>query len=403
MDLIKLGIIFFLIIVFLGMRKPIALVMLGATVLLGILFAMPPLDFLLAYGQSLISRQSMDLLLILWLIMILEGMMSNHGYMQHMLTAMDNIFHSRKINIITMPMIIGFLPSVGGALFSAPMVEKAAQGAAISPEQKTIINSHYRHIMETFFPTYPSIILAAQLADISLLSLMLLLFPLTILTFIVGLYFVKDIQNFPIADKKNKWPQKADLWLLLMSLWPFLLLILLIMLLETDIWLAALITLIALLLQIKPGLKNIYKLIVKSTKWRILLMVIAVLAFKDILYASGAVDHLPSIIAQLPIPAYLVFSLSILIVAIITGMTMPAISLILPLALVAMPDADILPLVVLLNISAYVGAQITPMHLCITITAAYFKANLQKVLLTSMPMYAIIYLAVLLFYNMLIS
>ncbi|MEG1537153.1 MAG: DUF401 family protein [Clostridiales bacterium] len=402
MELLKLAIVFALILVFLGLRKPLWLVMIGGAILLGLIFQMPPDEFLLDYGQSLISWQTWELVLILWFIMILEGIMSTHGYMQRMLSAMDNLFHSKKVDIVTLPMLIGFLPSAGGALFSAPMVEKSAEGSNLSPETKSIINIHFRHVMETFFPTYPGIILAAQLAGIPLFSLMGIMFPITIFIFCIGLFFVRQVQNQPPAEDKtkDKTPLTQGLCALFRSMWPFFLLIAQITILRISTWLAALITLVALLILVKPTLKQLPKLLRQSTKWKILLMVFSVLAFKDILYASGAVANLPQIISDLPIPAYLVFSLSTLIAAIITGMEMPAISLTMPLALAAMPNAALLPLAGLMILSAYVGAQITPMHLCITIVAEYFQANLQKVLLKSLPMYLIIYGVGLAFYHL---
>ena len=398
MELIKLAIVFILILIFLGLRKPLWLVMLGATVLLGILFVMPPLDFLYALFHSLSSWETWELVLILWFIMILEGLMSQHGYMQRMLQAMDDLFHSKKVDAVTLPMLIGFLPSAGGALFSAPIVEKSVAGSPISQEVKSIINTHFRHVMETFFPTYPGLILAAQLAQVPLFSLMLLMLPLTIFIFCIGLFFVRKVKNQPTTQEKT--PVTQGIKELFLSMWPFFLLIALIGLGQIEAWLASLITMLALLVFLHPPLTKIPGMILHSTKWVMLLMVFTVLAFKDILYACGAVANMPAIIANLPIPAYWVFSLTSLITAMITGMELPAISLAMPLAMAAMPEAAVLPLAGLMIASAYVGAQITPMHLCVTISAHHFKANVQKVILQSLPMYMIIYAVALLFYNL---
>ena len=60
MELLKLLLIFILIIVFLGLNKPLSLVMAGATVLLGVLFAMPVREWLRAVGASMISWSTLE-------------------------------------------------------------------------------------------------------------------------------------------------------------------------------------------------------------------------------------------------------------------------------------------------------------------------------------------------------
>ena len=60
-------------------------------------------------------------------------------------------------------MLIGLLPMIGGAMFSAPMVEEASQGLNVSRERKTFVNYWFRHSLETIFPLYPSLVLAAGL------------------------------------------------------------------------------------------------------------------------------------------------------------------------------------------------------------------------------------------------
>ncbi|MBQ6536805.1 MAG: hypothetical protein IJI40_08540, partial [Firmicutes bacterium] len=81
MELLKLLLIFALIIVFLGLKKPLSLVMAGATVLLGLLFAMPVLDWLRAVGASMISWSTLEVVFIIWAVMLLEGLMGENGYL----------------------------------------------------------------------------------------------------------------------------------------------------------------------------------------------------------------------------------------------------------------------------------------------------------------------------------
>ena len=71
MELLKLAAIFVLILIFLGLKKPLYLVMLGATVLVGVFFAMPPLEFLRSFGLSLINPETLEVILFIWFVMLL--------------------------------------------------------------------------------------------------------------------------------------------------------------------------------------------------------------------------------------------------------------------------------------------------------------------------------------------
>ncbi|MDO4581444.1 MAG: DUF401 family protein [Bacillota bacterium] len=401
MELLKLILIFVLIIAFLGFKKPMYVVMLGASVLLALLFAMPAKQFLLVFGGSLISSSTLVLVAIVWLVMIMEGMMNERGFMQKILTALDALFHSRRIDLAMMPMIIGFLPSAGGALFSAPLVAKAAEGLGLAPEKKALVNIYFRHIMELFFPTYPALIIAAQLSGLPMFNLVKLLFPVTVVAFCIGLLMLREVKSVKTerAGEGSRWKL---LGAFLLSIWPFLLLITLIMAARLEAVTAVLITTVCVAVFLKVTPRELPRMVLKVTKWKLLLIIITVMAFKDVLLSSGAVDQLPEIVGRLPISPLFAFSILALFISLITGLPISANAIIIPLASAAIPGiAD--TAIALLVISSYVGAQLTPLHLCITISAEYFEANLQKVILRSLPPYLSIYAAAALLFGVILA
>jgi hypothetical protein len=69
-------------------------------------------------------------------------------------------------------MLIGMLPSLGGAYFSAPMVKEATSGIHMSQEEKAFINYWFRHPWEYILPLYPGILLASAVSNIPLYNLM---------------------------------------------------------------------------------------------------------------------------------------------------------------------------------------------------------------------------------------
>lgn len=388
MELLKLALIFVLILIFLGIKKPLYLVMAGASVLLGLLFAMPAADWLRVVGRSMLSPGTLEVLFIIWSVMLLEGLMGENGYLDRMMRAVDQLFRSRRVSLISMPMLIGFLPSAGGALFSAPLVDTAAQGLDLSPERKAQINVYYRHIMEIFFPTYPATIVICNIAQAPLGSFALLTLPVALLALVLGLIMVKDVRGGGKREKAGNLGRRLSAFVL--ALWPFLLLLALIMVFKAEVYIACFASLLAVMVATKMKPREFLPLVKTKTKWRLLLMALTVMVFKDVLLGCGAVDALPQIIAQLPIPPLVVFSLMSLFIGMITGVTFSSSAITMPLVIAALPGYT-LPMVAFIHLSSYVGCQLTPTHLCISISAEYFKANLEKVIAGYAPYYLAIY------------
>lgn len=386
LEMIKILVVFGLAVFFLGRRVSINIVMPAAAVLLALFFLIPPLDFLRGYGLSLISLPTIELVLTMFAIMLLEELMRKRGYLERMLSSLDGLFHSKRLDISLMPMIIGFLPSAGGALFSAPMVEQAAEGTDLTPETKTYLNTLYRHTIEIFFPTYPGIILACEIANLPVARLMPVLFPLAVVVFLIGQLPLRKLPRY--RGEKSAGRAKLALALLL-ALWPLLALIFVIVLFQAKVYLTAGAILLLLLLVERFPLRELPRFLKESTNLRLLLMVMVVMAFKDTMVLCGVMEIIPAAVAGLPIPGFLVFAIVALLIGMMTGMTVAAVGITLPLALAA--GGDPLPMTALIMASSYCGCQITPMHLCITLVAEKFQANLRQVLLKSLPTYMTIW------------
>ena len=389
MEVIKLCVIFALIMVFLGLGQPMYLVMTGAIILTGLLFAMPPLDWALAIGKSAVSESTVMVVLIVWLVMLMVGVMNNNGYLTRLTDAMDDMFHSRRLNIVSMPVIIGFLPSAGGALLSAPMVEEAARNCGLDVSTKSNVNVFYRHIMELAFPTYSALIVLSQISGVPLSRLILLMLPLAIFALLEGLLMLRKV---PASDKNagSGLPWYRRLWRLLQAMWPFLLLLGLIMGTRMRVQTACLISLLAVMAATRTGPRQVPELIRAKTKWRLVLITLTIMIFKDLLTVSGALETLPAAVSKLPLPPLFIYSLICIFIGMITGVTISSTGIVIPLLMATIPDFTP-AMLCFLHMSGYIGAQITPTHSCVTLSADYFQAPLGRTILRSLPLYVGVY------------
>src|SRR5574340_1623909 len=127
-ELIKISLVLFLILFLLRKKLTIGYVMLIASSALFGLYGMGIQDITAAVKKTLTSNITIKLLLALSLIRILELILREKNILSAMMSAAKIMFKKRRAIIVSMPMLIGMLPSLGGAYFSAPMVKEATSG-----------------------------------------------------------------------------------------------------------------------------------------------------------------------------------------------------------------------------------------------------------------------------------
>lgn len=86
------------------------------------------------------------------------------------------------------PVIIGFLPSAGAVNICGAIVDKAT-GKDLDVEEKTFVTSYYRHISESFSPTYNAILLALSITAVSTGQFVLFMAPMVVVLLVLGYVF----------------------------------------------------------------------------------------------------------------------------------------------------------------------------------------------------------------------
>jgi len=146
LDILKLAAIFVIILVLLRRKVSLGLVMLAASVLLGIFSGFSPLLFLKVVIDTLTDPATLLLLVFLYMVSLLEKIFRQSGKLDRMIAAMEAYIPGRRLRLVLMPAFLGFLASPGGAMFSAPFVEKAGDPLGLNGVEKTFINYWFRHL-----------------------------------------------------------------------------------------------------------------------------------------------------------------------------------------------------------------------------------------------------------------
>ncbi|UCH81453.1 MAG: DUF401 family protein [Nitrospiraceae bacterium] len=369
LDLLKILSVLAIIVLLLKRRWNLGLVMVLSSVMLAVLYLLRPLDFALSVYDALKSKTTISLMIILTLIRVFENVMRKNGLMQEMMDSFMGLVMDRRILMASMPAIIGLLPSMGGAIFSAPLVEEASKGTEISPEKKAFINYVFRHPWEYISPLYPGLILASAITLHSVRDL--IISNLSYAIFLVAGGIIWGLTGLEIQkDQFKKLSRKG-----LLSFLPIAAIVFLFVVLNLDlsISLTLVITTLYIVMKYTPG--RILESIKEGFSWEIIIIIIGVMTFKEVLDVSGAVTNLSSFFSREGIPVLIVLFILPFLSGLLTGLTIGFVGAIFPI-LIGIEGAQSLPAISFAFAAGYVGVLLSPVHLCLVLTREHFKADL---------------------------
>jgi hypothetical protein len=328
-------------------------------------------DVLVAAVDPLTLRLVAIILLITFLGQVLHSTLQLEGLVR----ALGDLFADRRWLLPLMPMLIGLLPMAGGAMFSAPMVDEASRDMNANPEQRTFLNYWFRHAVEPVFPLYPSLVLAAGLMGASIQAVTLSQWPLCLATLAGGLLFGLWGLRPAAAPEGGRPGRRETVRLLLHSIWPILLVLGLSILLGLDLIVSLLLTLAVLIVAQRLGPQRVWDL-ARQTPVGTVPIILGAMIFRRILESSQAVEAVSGALAALGIPlAVIVFAVP-LVAGLLTGLLVAAIAIGFPIVL-PLVGADVVAsgYGLLAYAGGYVGMMLSPMHLCLSLTRVYFKAE----------------------------
>lgn len=383
--ILKVFFVFLLIVVMLRRKINLGATMLAAAVILGLLFKMRILLLFEQIAITLITPSTISLIGILVLIMVLESIMRRTEMLQSMTDSLTRLPWNPRLLVASIPAIIGFLPSAGGARFSAPLVGQATSGLPYKAEDKVFINYWFRHIWEFSLPLYPGLILASHMSGIALPTILLWLWPFTVICAVVGYWVVfrnysdNEVKSHleslsdnvssnqpPVNDKKQSFKSLA------INTWPLWVTVLLV-LTRFPILESLALVLFVLILQKRYSLKYVFQTLIEPLTIKIVFLIWGIMAFRDVLQISGAINQMSEAIIAYGVPPVVFIMILPLLVGIITGLAQACIGVSFPLVMAMVePSAAY---VMLAYVSGIAGVMISPVHLCLILTVDYFKAD----------------------------
>ena len=393
-DLLKIAAVFLLILFLLRKKFNIGLVMLAASVALFFLYRMALSSIIKTCEHAVLNGVTIKLILALSFIRMLEQILREHDVLSRMMATVKALFKNRKAVTISMPLLIGLMPSIGGAYFSAPMVAETTRDVTMSPEEKGFINYWFRHPWEYILPLYPGILLAAAVSKAELHSLITANITYAIIMVATGFLFA--MRGLRGAIKTEETLPKKDWW----SFAPIFAVLLLVSLFHIELHYALTAVVLFLFLLYRYPLKSVFSSLKHGFSIDVIILIVGVMFFKEAMENSGAVGNLSRFFVQEGIPALPILFLLPFMTGMLTGITVGFVGSTFPL-IISIAGNTSVSAISFAFAAGFLGVLLSPVHICLILTREYFKADIWGIYKLMLPGCIIIFLAAIVQYLLL--
>ncbi len=278
------------------------------------------------------------------------------------------------------PTMIGLLPMPGGALMSAPIMEKPADELGADSEEKTLINFWFRHFIYFVYPFSPDLALAASSTEVSVMELVIANTPIFLLSILLGyLFFIRKMEK---GHKEHTDSKIKELFKIIYWLSPILVSVLIKAVFDIKLMFIVPLALVILLIQNYKdlGADETFGYVREGFPLKLTVAVFGIMFFREVILMSGSLDQLVNLARGNGVPLEVIIFFIPFLIGLVLGIGLGAIALSFPLITPFIEVSNPLHISALF-ISCYLGYFISPVHLCLIITKDYFDSSLKKDLL----------------------
>ena len=350
-------------------RKNLALGMAVAAVVLAA-FTLTPASFGAALWQTLSDPSVLLLALVVALIPLIGGSMEASGQMEQLVS---NLRIGVRPFLALAPALLGMLPMPGGALLSAPLVERGA--GHTDADVKAAANVWFRHALLLIYPLGSGLIASAKVAGLDVYEAIPYLIPAFFVTIGLGYIFLLRRATGRLASSGAFSLSGLVVPLTIILAAPAIDLVLksTIDLPVSEIGTAVGVT-VSLALSMAIGrqrIRDFGTIMRRMTPWKYALIVLAMFAFLNVFTSSGV----PERIAAMTLPPVILCVVIGVALGLITGRLQAPMSIIIPIY-ASTYGAMSAPAFAVTYFAVFLGYILTPIHPCISVSVEYFKTSM---------------------------
>ena len=327
---------------------------------------------------------------LLLLVNVIGSAMEEIGLSQRLAPAIQGLFKSRRFALALVPLMMGMLPTPGGIMLSAPMVRDAGDKIGVERSRLAAINFLFRHQWEPVWPLFPAVPLIQSLLGISALTLFSYHIMLTGAGILVS---VIVLLMFGIPPKRPEHePARRHMGYHLKdffhAFWPILFTAGLYVAFDVPPAIGIFLAIIGLLVMHRVPFRRWSPVFKAAREPDMVLLILGALFFKLNLEASGAIGSVVDFLISSHVPPHVLLFLLPMLVGFTTGVTMPTVAITYPflIAFIGTGTEVKMGLETLAFSGLLFGLWVSPVHLCLPLSASYFQTSLLKIIIkTALP------------------
>ncbi len=369
--IVNLCIVFVVMVVVLAFKKPLNWAVCIATIVAVLLYSIPITEVLEIAFNTLTSTDTLIVVGSFYLVTVLQRMLVRKNRIKEAEVSLSGIFNSRRISASVAPSIVGLLPSVGAMPLCAEII-KSTCGDTFDKDDLACITSFYRHIPESFFPAFSNILIALTMSGVSASSFVIGMLPLVAVLYVVGYFFY--LRKVPRVEEKTSMEEKKIFFKqFFRSIWTVIALIIAIVALNLPVYVATPLVFVINFFVDRFKVSEIPSILIDAFETHLIVNTVLLLFFSAVITHTGVIYELPDFFGQFPISMPLIFALIFFFGTLVSGGT-AIVTLCMPMALLAIPDAGVMLVVFLLALS-YAAMQFSPTHICLFIAAGCYDSS----------------------------
>jgi len=401
-----IGVILAFIIILLLIRKKVSF---GLSLILGSLIVgvfslqiITPLDIpkamieatVYSFETQQIVTETIELALLMTLIFVLAKTMQETGAITKLIDSLRTIF-SKGGTLGVIPAVYGLMPVPGGALFSAPLIDKEGDKYNLKKEQKNFLNIWFRHI---WFPIYPIssamiLICSMKFSGLPIQLLMLANIPSFLGVLLIGFFFLRRYtKNTPQTTLVTTREYRGLIYLLPPVVPLMFYPLKYIGLTETECFLIGVTISLILLYFLLHKPTTYLGILKKSLTWNLALAIFGIMILREMIRLSQIHVLITDTMQHLAFPALLIIILIPFLLGTLTGYNLGAVALSYPLVESFFPftGVQLLGLTSLIFMSSLIGYLISPIHLCNVLSSEYLKTDTTRTYRMFLPAAAVL-------------
>ena len=356
-----------------------------ASLVLG-LFTLSIGELYVAFRNTLTDPSILLLALSVGMIPIIGGLLEVKGQMDDLIA---NLRFERRAVLALIPALMGMLPMPGGALLSAPMVDKA--GGTMDPVRKTVVNIWFRHTLLMVYPLGPPLIASAKIANLAVYDALPYLVPPFVAMLVVGYFFHLRGDWEGIQHSERFSAKRLLVPLVTILITPALDYTLrklgLFEVQEVSLVIALSTSLLMAIITTRSGLKDLVAVVIKMKPQKFAGIILGMFIFLAVFKASA----MPKALAAIAMPPAVLCLVIGFLLGVATGRIQVPASVVVPIYVAKYePGLMTAPVFALTFFAIFLGYLISPVHPCLVVTLEHFNITLRSFFRVVAPSMAVV-------------